>query len=247
MSGCCHFGAIFSCCVAQMQIICSWKKTQGICSNSFKIRENASDTWKDQLSIDMCLLRSTRCAYYQTGKGSLSNNKTSNNLQSSLPLILFISKRYWRAVLTKQWQNMGSQVDDGRLVAAAVVSISGQSGQWRPWERSYSCSLSWLALPMGRDGLLRSDWLFYQSFIINAGGRGLWSRQSVVTTRRRQRTTRFEQGRWTVSISKGRDSRLQLWPGRWGKKLISHHQESPTSFADGRKLAINAVLAWTKT
>ena len=89
MSGCCHFGAIFSCCVAQMQIICSWKKTQGICSNSFKIRENASDTWKDQLSIDMCLLRSTRCAYYQTGKGSLSNNKTSNNLQSSLPLILF--------------------------------------------------------------------------------------------------------------------------------------------------------------
>ena len=83
MSGCCHFGAIFSCCVAQMQIICSWKKTQGICSNSFKIRG------KDQLSIDMCLLRSTRCAYYQTGKGSLSNNKTSNNLQSSLPLILF--------------------------------------------------------------------------------------------------------------------------------------------------------------
>ena len=54
----------------------------------------------------------------------------------------------------------GSQVDDGRLVAAAVVSISGQSGQWRPRERSYSCSLSWLALPMGRDGLLRSDWLF---------------------------------------------------------------------------------------
>ena len=203
----------------------------------------------------MCLLRSTRCAYYQTGKGSLSNNKTSNNLQSSLPLILFISKRYWRAVLTKQWQNMGSQ--DPRWT---------MGGWWRPqWFPSVGSQANGghenAATPAHSP-----DWhcqwaetassgqigCFYQSFMINAGGRGLWSRQSVVrtppaTTRRTQRTTRFEQGRWTVSISKGRDSRLQLWPGRWGKKLFSHHQESPTSFADARKLAINAVLAWTKT
>ena len=148
MSGCCHFGAIFSCCVAQMQIICSWKKTQGICSNSFKIRENASDIWKDQLSIDMCLLRSTRCAYYQTGKGSLSNNKTSNNLQSSLPLILFSqrdvgelcrrnSDRIWDPRWTMggwwrlQWfPSVGSQANGGHENAATPAHSPDWHCQW---------------------------------------------------------------------------------------------------------------------
>ena len=146
MLGCCHFGAIFSCCVAQMQIICSWKKTQGICSNSFKIRENASDTY--QLSIDMCLLRSTRCAYYQTGKGSLSNNKTSNNLQSSLPLILFSqrddgelcwrnSDRIWDPRWTMggwwrlQWfPSVGSQANGGHENAATPAHSPDWHCQW---------------------------------------------------------------------------------------------------------------------
>ena len=150
----------------------------------------------------------------------------------------------------KQWQNMGSQ--DPRWTMGGWWRL-----QWFPSAGSQANGGHENAATPAHSPDWHCQWAetassgqigcFYQSFMINAGGRGLWSRQSVVTTRRRQRTTRFEQGRWTVSISKGRDSCLQLWPGRWGKKLISHHQESPTSFADGRKLAINAVLAWTKT
>ena len=126
MSGCCHFGAIFSCCVAQMQIICSWKKTQGICSNSFKIRENASDIWKDQLSIAMCLLRSTRCAYYQTGKGSLSNNKTSNNLQSSLPLILFSQRDVGELCRRNSGRIWDPRIPGGRWAVGGGCSGSHQ-------------------------------------------------------------------------------------------------------------------------
>ena len=163
----------------------------------------------------MCLLRSTRCAYYQTGKGSLSNNKTSNNLQSSLPLILFSqrdvgelcrrnSDRIWDPRWTMggwwrlQWfPSVGSQANGGHENAATPAHSPDWHCQWAETASS------------GQIGC------FYQSLMINAGGRGLWSRQSVVrtppaTTRRTQRTTRFEQGRWTVSISKGRDSRLQL-------------------------------------
>ena len=75
----------------------------------------------------MCLLRSTRCAYYQTGKGSLSNNKTSNNLQSSLPLILFSQRD-----VGELCRRNSDRIWDPRITGGRWAVGGGRSGshQW---------------------------------------------------------------------------------------------------------------------
>ena len=67
-----------------------------------------------------------------------------------------------------------------------------------------------------------ADIYSFNPWFVDAGGRRLWTRQSVVRTS--PSSPRWpawpEQGRRRVPLSKGGDPCLQLWPGRWGIETL---------------------------